>query len=86
LCYLIEWDDVDGSVTNAHVHDAPVGAVGPHHIDLFDGVSLGSSGSTTACVAASAEAVQAVIDDPAGFYVNLHSTVFPAGAIRGQLG
>jgi Ca2+-binding RTX toxin-like protein len=86
LCYLIEWDDVDGSVTNAHVHDAPVGVVGPHHIDLFDGVSLGSSGSTTACVAASAEAVQAVIDDPAGFYVNLHSTVFTSGAIRGQLG
>jgi hypothetical protein len=59
---------------------------GPHHIDLFDGVSLGSSGSTTACVPASAQAIQAVIDDPAGYYVNLHSSVYTSGAIRGQLG
>jgi hypothetical protein len=30
--------------------------------------------------------IQAVIHDPANFSVNVHSTEFPNGAIRGQLG
>jgi hypothetical protein len=30
--------------------------------------------------------IQTVIHDPSGFYLNMHSTEFPKGAIRGQLG
>jgi hypothetical protein len=29
--------------------------------------------------------LQAIVDDPAGYYVNLHTAEFPGGAIRGQL-
>ncbi|MBC8097904.1 MAG: CHRD domain-containing protein [Armatimonadetes bacterium] len=28
---------------------------------------------------------QAIVDDPAGFYVNVHTSDFPDGAVRGQL-
>jgi len=29
--------------------------------------------------------LQEILDDPAGYYVNLHTEDFPPGAIRGQL-
>jgi hypothetical protein len=32
-----------------------------------------------------ADRIQAVVDDPGGFYLNVHTTAFPNGAVRGQL-
>ncbi len=29
--------------------------------------------------------IKRILNDPSGFYVNIHDTVRPAGAIRGQL-
>ena len=72
-----------GAVTQSHIHVGAAGESGdvvvPLDVDGFDGTSEG-------CVAdQDAEALQAIIDDPAGYYVNLHTEEFPGGAIRGQL-
>ena len=52
----------------------------PLDVDGFDGTSEGCTSDVPA-----PPTLQAVIDDPAGYYVNLHTADFPAGAIRGQL-
>ena len=72
-----------GAVVQSHIHVGAAGASGdvvvPLDVDGFDGTSEG-------CVAdQDAAALQAIIDDPAGYYVNLHTADFPGGAIRGQL-
>jgi hypothetical protein len=48
-------------------------------LDGFDGSSEGCND------AADAATLQAIIDAPAGYYVNLHNEAYPGGAIRGQL-
>ena len=47
--------------------------------------SMASSGTSSDCVDASDADLDAIIANPAGYYVNIHTEDFPAGAIRGQL-
>jgi len=39
----------------------------------------------TGCVGAARPLLAAILRDPAAYYVNVHTTQYPAGAIRGQL-
>lgn len=71
-----------GKVVATHLHEGPVGVNGPMAHELnpgFTGELLeGSSG-------VSPELAAAVVRNPSGYYVKLHSLRFPGGAIRGQL-
>jgi len=80
VCFDITASNVD-TITAAHIHTGALGTAGGVLIS-FDVPTNGLSG----CVAASQAAIDDVLADPAGFYVNLHNAPFPAGAIRGQLG
>ena len=111
VCLRANWRDLAGAVTAIHVHRAPAGETGPHHIDLLDGehlaggtnrvefcVQVGQGGGQTSAHAAgdhaagdrtptqsAADRIQEVVDHPGEFYLNIHSTEFPDGALRGQL-
>jgi hypothetical protein len=72
-----------GPIDQSHIHVGAAGESGdvavPLDVDGFDGTSEG-------CVSdQDADVLQAIVDDPAGYYVNLHTAEFPGGAIRGQL-
>ncbi len=82
VCWAMTAEDI-GAVTQSHIHTGAEGASGgvliPLDVDGFDGTTEGCTSDVAAAD------IQMVLDNPAGFYVNLHTTDFPAGAIRGQL-
>ena len=70
-----------------HVHVGPAGVAGPVVLPLHMG------GATTARhirdrggSATSTTLGPAICANPSNYYVNYHTTAFPGGAIRGQLG
>ena len=81
-CWEMTAEGID-PITVSHIHEGAEGVDGGVVVDLaldgFEGTSEGCN------EAAEAEVLQAIIDDPAGYYVNLHNEAFPGGAIRGQL-
>jgi hypothetical protein len=81
-CWTFAVENID-PVTMSHIHEGAEGTDGGVVVDLdlagFDGSSEGCND------ASDADTLQAIIDDPAGYYVNVHNDAFPGGAIRGQL-
>ena len=80
VCYKLTVTGV-ASPTMAHIHKAPAGANGPVAVPF----SSPASGSSEGCATVAADVAAAIVADPAGYYVNVHSAAFPAGAVRGQL-
>lgn len=81
VCADIEYHRL-APATMAHVHAGARGKAGPPVVTLpvddGDGVVKG-------CAKAAPDAIAAILADPAGYYVNVHTTELPKGAIRGQL-
>lgn len=81
VCVLIDVANI-GPATLSHIHQGAAGVNGPIVVDL----PIPSAGSATGCATnLSAALLQNIVANPAGFYVNIHNTEFPNGAVRGQL-
>jgi hypothetical protein len=81
-CWTLTAEGID-PVVASHIHVGAAGENGDVAVNLdLDGFEGSSEGCTEDVDAAT---LQAVIDNPAGYYVNLHTEPFPGGAIRGQL-
>lgn len=85
VCFELSWAGIDGTVTAAHIHVGSAGVAGPVVVGLFAGAFSGTD-ALSACVGGvSEELIKAIRQNPSAYYVNVHSDVFPAGAVRGQL-
>jgi hypothetical protein len=77
----------DGATfTAGHVHRAPAGVNGPVVVPLFAGSESDDQIKASGEIAISAALAQAICANPDQYYVNYHTTQFPGGVIRGQLG
>ena len=84
LCFRIVARNIPDAVA-AHIHRGPRGVNGPIVVGLFDGPRPGFRRSAGCVRASSTRLAREIIRRPGRFYVNVHTTAFPAGAIRGQL-
>jgi hypothetical protein len=84
LCFSILVNGLDQPIA-AHVHEEVAGRNGPIVIPLAP-PATGNPGHASGCVAVTDPALlQRIRETPSRFYVNVHTAVFPAGAVRGQL-
>ena len=70
-----------GTVTAAHIHRGAPGMNGPPVVTL----DAPDDNDSDDCDDAADALVDEIRNNPGGFYVNVHTTDYPEGAIRGQL-
>jgi hypothetical protein len=87
VCFALDWERIR-SPFMAHIHRGAEGVAGPIRVVLFESEQPlpGTIRGVTGCARdVSADLINRIIANPSGFYVNVHNTPFPGGAIRGQL-
>jgi cell wall-associated NlpC family hydrolase len=78
------------AITAAHIHPGVAGATGSFIVsaDVAPGQVVLTGGAVTfsrLSLAISAANAQAILNNPAGFYFNVHTSANPGGVMRGQL-
>lgn len=79
------------TLTAMHIHRGAAGVAGPVVVDSLFGSPADASGTgalfrqNVITDLPTLAAIEAIMADPGGYYLNLHSTANPAGIIRGQL-
>lgn len=80
LCYMLSAPGV-ASPTAAHIHLGGAGETGAPVLTL----KAPAGGWSGDCVDLAPDLAGAMLANPGGYYVNVHSADYPAGAVRGQV-
>lgn len=92
LCYVLTVKGIDPA-SAAHIHEGAEGTNGPVVANLAapadgnaaDCLTEGEVGPGTTPKFPTGEKVADILANPSNYYVNVHSSEYPGGAIRGQL-
>jgi hypothetical protein len=82
VCYALAVQDITLPAVGAHIHRAPAGSAGPIVVPL---TAPDASGMSSGCVKVDHALMNEILANPSAFYVNVHTTDFRPGAVRGQL-
>jgi hypothetical protein len=80
VCAILTVENLD-EVTGAHIHEGRAGTAGPIAVTL----PTPAGGSAEECVQASGSIVEGLSEGNRSFYVNVHTSEYPDGAVRAQL-
>jgi CHRD domain len=83
VCFELTVENITLPAIGAHIHFAPAGVPGDIVVPL---TPPDETGFSSGCVEADRELVKAILKDPSAYYVNVHTSDFQPGAVRGQLG
>ena len=83
VCWTIFVEDITLPALAAHIHVGTASVAGPVVVGLS---APGADGWTSGCISGvDQELIKAIQQNPSAYYVNVHTSDFPAGALRGQL-
>jgi hypothetical protein len=82
VCFNISFQGLSSPTTASHIHKGDPGVNGEIKVELFTGAQ---TSPVEGCVHASKGTIKKIAKHPKKYYVNVHTSDFPAGEIRGQL-
>ena len=82
VCYRLEVSNITLPSVGAHIHHGGAGESGPIVVPLRQ---PGANGQSSGCTTVSRALVSQMLANRDQYYVNVHTTDFPGGAVRGQL-
>ena len=80
VCYELEVDDI-APATAAHIHVGASTTTGAIVVPL----DAPTDGDSSGCASITTDLAKQLISNPKNYYVNVHNSEFPGGALRGQL-
>ena len=89
LCYTLEVKDLTQAPFAAHIHLAPRNVAGGVVVPLA--TPPAATSTVSACITAveggalTPAELAGIAAEPSAYYVNVHTTLYPGGEIRGQL-
>ncbi|TDC28373.1 CHRD domain-containing protein [Kribbella albertanoniae] len=85
VSYAVRWQNITAPKA-FHIHQGVAGANGGVKVDfLGSDIPAGVQAITGSVKVTDSALLESIRTNPAGFYLNLHTAEFPAGAVRGQL-
>jgi CHRD domain len=82
VCFQLSASNITLPATAAHIHAGAAGSAGGIVAPLSP---PDASGVSQGCAVISRPLANAILTNPSAYYVNVHTSDFPDGAIRGQL-
>jgi hypothetical protein len=82
VCFELNVSGITLPAAAAHIHVGASTTTGPVVVGL---AAPDSNGLASGCVSADPALIKAIRQNPENYYVNVHNSDFPAGALRGQL-